>query len=113
MDLRSVLSWATVRPRYSVSRTAVELSNSPSSSATAASLFAMAYSSIIFVAHRGSDVPPEAAGAKKKAPVQTHGAESQRTAELASHTCAGPHLSGSSVVHARQPAVFGSVQATG
>src|SRR5690554_674985 len=41
MPVRSSLSWATERPRYSVSRTAVELRNRSVSSATEASLFAM------------------------------------------------------------------------
>ena len=42
MAVRSSLSSATVRPRYSVSRTAVELRKFSVSSATDASLFAMA-----------------------------------------------------------------------
>src|SRR3954469_6470973 len=41
IDCRSVLSWATVSPRYSVSRTADELRNRSVISATDASLFAM------------------------------------------------------------------------
>src|SRR5690606_5473037 len=41
MLLRSCLSWATVRPRYSVSRTAFEFSKDFVSSATVASFCAM------------------------------------------------------------------------
>src|SRR6478672_6224502 len=53
MLLRSSLSWATVRPRYSVSRTAVESSKCFVSSATDASFCAMATPCVYETLHDG------------------------------------------------------------
>src|SRR6185437_11201592 len=67
MDLRSSLSFATDRPRYSVSRTAVELLNFSSSSATVASLFAMA-TPLTYETRCGCCASPSHRPEMKKAP---------------------------------------------
>src|SRR5690606_21985378 len=59
MLLRSSLSSATVRPRYSVSRTAVESSKFFVSSATVASFCAMA-TPCLYETHRGGGAPASA-----------------------------------------------------
>src|SRR5688572_2565205 len=93
MLLRSSLSSATVSPRYSVSRTAVESSKFFVSSATDASFCAMATPCVYETLHdggapadgiRSSDLDPQ----KERAPAQAHGAGfSER---FVSYTCAGP-----------------------
>src|SRR4051794_5039680 len=82
---RSCFSCATVRPRYSVSTTAFELRNKSVSSATVASLFAMA----LFPGWYSWMRP-----LTTKAPAQAHGASypgrfSTAPQGLTSHTCAG------------------------
>src|SRR5215207_2446888 len=123
MDLRSSLSFATVRPRYSVSRTAVEPSNRFVSSATEASLFAMA-TPCEFNAHRGSDARPRAlealrVGAKEKSSgavarssARTFGKSSSH---LRGHLLSQDFGRSTRCEHraARQPAVFGSDKRNG
>src|SRR4051812_26487531 len=82
---RSCLSCATVRPRYSVSTTAFELRNKSVSSATVASLFAMA----LFPGWYSWMRPREPLLSKTKAPARAHGASYPENQELTSHTCAG------------------------
>src|SRR5918994_3364675 len=93
MSLRSCLSWATVRPRYSVSRTAVESSKFFVSSATDASFCAMA-TPCVYETLRSGGAPADGIRSSdltrrnEKAPAQAHGAENRR--RFVSYTCAGP-----------------------
>src|SRR3954469_6167843 len=82
MFLRSVLSCATVSPRYSVSRAAFEFRNWSVSSATDASFVAMG---LLYVVEKD-----RTDARMRKAPAQTHGASvpNGRT----SNTCAGPRI---------------------
>src|SRR3954451_10028589 len=106
MLLRSVLSCATVSPRYSVSRAAFEFRNWSVSSATDASFVAMG---LLYVVEKD-----RTDARMTKAPAQTHGAlnpgEKLRTPAQA---LAFASLRRRSRKRAhRQPAVFGSVQRT-
>src|SRR3954447_20752598 len=110
MLLRSVLSCATVSPRYSVSRAAFEFRNWSVSSATDASFVAMG---LLYVSKRTARSTNEkSSGAEARSFVQNG-----RT----SNTCAGPRMSralgGGSEIQdlraRRQPAVFGSDKCTG
>src|SRR6218665_1585322 len=73
MLLRSSFSFATVRPRYSVSRTAAELWNRPVNSAHVASFVAMGTP---YKSSGGPPLPPPTAPRvlTKKAPAQLRGA---------------------------------------
>src|SRR5690554_7836625 len=91
MEVRSSLSCATVRPRYSVSSTAVELRNSSVSSATEASLFAMWLLNFVDAlrcdVHRTRPPGRDPTPLTKKAPAQAHGAgESRRVPDVKLHT---------------------------
>src|SRR5690554_5476181 len=105
MDRRSSLSWLTVSPRYSVSSTALELSNCFVSSATVASLVAMALLGLVLM-NAGQEM--------RKAPAHAHGALSPRV-RVGNFI----HLRGMSLSHLyvdvrarRQPAVLGFVKDT-
>src|SRR5690606_29663779 len=81
MLLRSCLSWATVRPRYSVSRTAFEFSNDFVSSATVASFCAMV-TPYVYGRHADAGRHPRLPHDMEKAPAQAHGASEKKFAHL-------------------------------
>src|SRR4051812_10678303 len=111
MLLRSSLSWATVRPRYSVSRTAVESSKFFVSSATDASFCAMA-TPCVYETLRGGGASAEASGVALRNE-KSSGASARSfipDQEVRSYTCAGPCFHSASIWCAsarRRPAVFG------
>src|SRR5690554_1447772 len=96
MEVRSSLSCATVRPRYSVSSTAVELRNSSVSSATEASLFAMWLLNFVDAlrcdVHRTRPPGRDPAPLTKKAPAQAHGAGEPGEFRMSNFTHLRGHL---------------------
>src|SRR6185312_6530253 len=115
MLFRSVFSCATVRPRYSVSNTAVELRNRSVSSATEASLFAMwLLNFVIASCPNGHQPRPTGRAAHEKSSGAC--ARSWRITSYFTHLRGfplGERALGRCVYTRRQPAVFGLVQRTG